>query len=299
MTPFRQTILLAKRVGFWAILSVTCLFLIHVSVHRLDRSSLEQTRNSHQLYRTSPEVSRLAALSYRTAVASALWVDLIFAYANAAFLGASLDDVPLMADLVVALDPKWRYPYEFVGLVCDGKNGTRAEDGLRLLDKGIEVYPTEWRFRLYKAMILRGNGAEVDEVSATLLPLSRQKDVPEYVRTLAFTLLAKEGKPQESMGLLLQTLENVRDPVLSFQFQGKIADLLRVAQVPLGKDSADFLAAMGSMLYGDSQRRAEARRVLVGLADPATRGRYLSAVAPIADEYRTYLRARVGRFEGR
>ncbi len=173
--------------------------------------------------------------------------------------------------------------------------GLTSKDALPFLEDGAQRFPQEWKFRLTWAQYVL-DARDLDSTTARdsaakiLLPLSTlDAKVPPYARDLAFTLLHKNGKPEEAMSLLLKTYEQVNDPLVRLQFRGKIGDLLQRNHVPLGSDSADFMDGIAALLESkDGADHAMAGNLLTDLVDTAHREAALVSARQLADQYKSY-----------
>jgi hypothetical protein len=231
---------------------------------------------------------------------SAIWVNTIFKYAGVLFDQDAPGPVVTGFTLSSNLDTLWAHSRLVAAWAVPQLKGYNSRDALPFLSDGANRFPREWQFRLTWAQyVLDANDLEStiarDSASKILLPLSTvNAKVPQYARNLAFTLLHKNGRPEEAMSLLLQTYEQVPDPMVRLQFRDKIGDLLQRNHVPLGADSADFLGGIGTLLESkDGADHAMAGRILTGLVDTAHREVALVPARQLAGQFRSYRAAAV------
>lgn len=237
-----------------------------------------------------PRLVALGSAGYRQFLSAIAWVECIELYAGEVLDGRDSRERMGWTDLVFALDTNWAYPYEFAGLTYWTEKSRDRSFALRALGQGIRQFPEQWNLRVYWAMLAREQGLAPDSLAEVLLPISQgAMSSPPYARTLAFTLLTKEGEGTKAMDLLAQTYAQARDPLLRAQFQAKIGDLLHRGGVRLGPDSATFVRAAGSLLgSGDPQQERLARDLLVALSDTTRRARALPQARSLAAQYREY-----------
>lgn len=233
---------------------------------------------------------------------SLIWIKSIFVYAGILFDGENAKPLPVFLSWTCDLDTSWSYPRLMAGWAIPQLQGFSAKDAIPFLQDGSERFPNEWQFRLTWAQYTL-ESHEIDSSKARdsaaliLLPLSANSStkVPEYARNLAFTLLHKSGKPDEAMGILIQTYKEIPDPLIRFQFQNKIADLLRRNEVSLGvSDSLAFMQAIGGML--DSQDAAQigmAKGLLVRLVQHEHKAMALAEAHQLAEQFKAYQQAAV------
>jgi len=241
-------------------------------------------------------IPRFCTAGYGAFAGSISWVETIFSFANATFSGESPRPVVLGMHLSTALDSLWPNPPLIAAWAVPQLKGFTTKDALPFLKYGAERFPTEWQFRLTWAQYVL-DARDIDSVkardsaSSILLPLasSSYNKVPQYARNLAFTLMHKNGKPEEAMSLLLQTYAQVPDPMVRYQFRGKMGDLLWRNRVRLGTDSTDFLGGLGALLESkDPAERRMAGQILFDLVDSTRRERALVAAHQLAGEYAAY-----------
>ena len=244
----------------------------------------------------SQDLSALYAFSffgktgYSGLSSSVLWVYSVFKYADGLFETHHVVGLNKFIEAVNALDPDWKYPFEFGGLVFQGEMGTDYKDAQIILRDGIRHHPGYWKFRVYLAMNMLDHKAPSDSIANVLLPISTGGEtVPIYARTLAFTILAKDGDSKHAMDLLLQAYSQIPDPLIRYSFQNKIGDLLARSGVKLGADSIPFINGVGLML--DSKRIDQidaAKATLFQLMVPQERAKGLEMVKHFANQFREY-----------
>jgi len=237
-----------------------------------------------------PKIMGAFSAGYGGFAASSMWIEVVMDYADILFDNKSMATFPAEIEAVTVLDPHWQYPFEFAGLVLDDGVPAHKTRAIRLLRKGVDNFPRSWKLRLYLAMLLQEGGAvQADSAASILMPVATDTASPLFARTLAFTLLHKSGRPEEAMSLLLQTYEQVPDPMVRLQFRDKIADLLRRNEVSLGAESEDFMGGIGSLLESkDPGDHSAAGRLLIGLVDTARREATLVPARQLAGQFRTF-----------
>ena len=248
-------------------------------------------------YLPNPQFSRFLFPGQRGFGASVVWSSTVLYFADVLL---DHEDPRFLAELVQttnALDPDWTYPYEFGGLVVVGSDGrTPTAQTVAILQDGIRHHPDSWKLRIYLVNALQAGrfgfseGALADTCARVLLPLSTGRiRAPEYVKTLAFTLLKKGGRPEEAMGKLTELFRTVDDPLLQMRFQAKMMDLITPALLKLGTDSVDFRKATIAMLGSqDVQQTHLAATLLISLSGEASRPAAIPAAKALASQYRNF-----------
>jgi hypothetical protein len=240
---------------------------------------------------------------YGGMVSSILWVTSIFEYAEVLFAAQSPSRLPSLLYASCDADTNWAHSRMVSSWILLGTKGINPQLALPLLMDGARRFPAEWKFRLTWAQTILGQAdldstKRFDSATSILLPLSRSDaQVPEYARNLAFTLLHKSGKPEEAMDILLQNYAQIPDPLVRFQFQNKIADLLQRNEVSLGaSDSTAFFQAIGGMLDSkDPSQVGMAQELLVRLVQPEHRVAALAEAHQLAGQFKAYQKQAAGR----
>lgn len=229
-------------------------------------------------------------------VGAVSWIQTIQEYAETLFMGAQPTGLPGYFYLASQTDTLWPQPALIAAWAIPQLKGFTNADAEPFLRVGASRFPAKWQFRITWATYTLESATDSvkarDSATAILLPLSRLNDsIPEYARNLAFTLLHKNGRPEEAMSLLLETYQQVPDPLVRHQFRIKIMDLLHRNQVSLGTDSVDFQEGLAQMLEAkDEASRKSAHRLLVDLVDTTRRAQALPFAHNLAQQYATYRR---------
>lgn len=246
--------------------------------------------------RSSLPYGQYLAFGHGTFFSSILWVNTMIRYADVLVDGRSGVVLPSMMKLTSDLDTMWHHPRLLAAWMIPDLKGYSEKDAIPFLMDGAHRFPDKFQFRLVWAQYVMASPeldslVARDSASQILLPLSRSSaQVPSYARDLAFTLLHKSGKPEEAMDILLQTYAQVPDPLVRFQFQNKIADLLERNKVSLGaSDSTAFFHAIGGMLDSkDPSQVGMAKGLLVRLVQPEHKTSALAEAHQLAEQFKAY-----------
>jgi len=175
---------------------------------------------------------RFMSLGFPNLYADALWMRAIGYFGAHALTDQAYPWLFHILDQLTTLDPQFRHPYYFGGIVL-AVAAEHADESVRILEKGMEHYPGDWRFPFYAGFstfyYLRdpARAAEYMNVAASL-PGS-----PEYLPRLAASLLAESGRLEAAVRFLLTMAENTQDEGLRRSIIEKI-ELLRAGEIPEG-----------------------------------------------------------------
>lgn len=184
-----------------------------------------------------PELLTFLVLEYDGIASSLLWVSCIFSFSDQLVTRSTNLSGPMGNQLkaVVELDPYWKYPHEFAGLVLEGPNGGPDSIGLEILSKGIQRFPKDGRLTLiYSQLVLKASwmdsATRLDSARVILLPLTRgDVEAPEFARTLAITMTARKEGPQTAVRQLIYLWYTESSPLIRQSFANKLPTLLRDA----------------------------------------------------------------------
>ncbi len=246
-------------------------------------------------------VENIMSAGFGGFASSLAWVDAIFTYSEILFDSAS--PTPLINKFAFSsnLDTLWPHPRLIASWAIPTIKSLGTKDALPFLEDGSFRFPQEWRFRITWAQYILSDHT-IDSVIATdsaakiLLPLATlQSNIPAYVRDLAFTLLHKNGKHEQAMNILLQIYSQIPDPLIRFQFQSKIADLLHRNNVQFQRDSTAFLQCVANMLDSkDTEQVSIAKTLLIRLVQPKEKELALAQAHHLARQFQSYQDAQVG-----
>lgn len=226
---------------------------------------------------------------------SIIWVATIFDFADYLFDQGCLNLVESAVRVVNTLDPDWVYPFEFGGLVFSEEESGIFRVGQEFLRQGIRRHPHSWKLRMYLAMGIVTHGGDPDSAAALLEPIAMmQGPIPEFARTLGLTIRFKAGDSKSALLNAAELLGQIDDPLIKYQFQRKIGDLLWRNDVLLGSDSSAFVGGIGSMLDADSSQAASAKDLLIRLVQPETKDAALQEARHLARQFRSYQAAQLG-----
>ena len=131
-------------------LAVLLSLVVGLQVAR-ERSAPLQSGQVELLYVRSPEAMKRMALSYEALLADIYWIRAIQVYGGAKRSSGSVRSYALLyplLDLTTSLDPRLNVAYTFGAIFLaeppPGGPG-RADQAIRLLQKGLEAQPDNWR----------------------------------------------------------------------------------------------------------------------------------------------------------
>lgn len=134
---------------------------------------------------------RLVSLGYHNALADVLWFRTIN-YFGKQFRGQRLYPwLARMCDAVTDLDPRAEHVYAFAGFILPWE-AQMPDDGIRLLEKGVEQFPDSWQLHYYLGFT---HFYFKDDLAGALPHLRRAAELPgahPYVSRLAAMVYSQQ-----------------------------------------------------------------------------------------------------------
>lgn len=165
----------------------------------------------HQLtYLPSGDYLRMASLGYRALVADLLWLQAIQVMGErklSAEEGHWLYDA---VDRITTLDPKFVRAYE-AGSHALCILVVMPEESNRLLEKGIQHNPQEWKLPFLLGINYYFELADDEKAAEAMAKAARLPGAPEGIARLAAKLFVSARSPQQAVELLAKVYEETSD----------------------------------------------------------------------------------------
>lgn len=117
--------------------------IVTVAGKRLDHQPTPSETSSAPIYLPQARFLRPMSLGYHTVLADMLWFRTISYFGEHYRSDRVYPWLAYMCDLVTDLDPRADYVYRFGGMVLPWE-ANQAEEGIKLLEKGVAVLPDSW-----------------------------------------------------------------------------------------------------------------------------------------------------------
>ncbi|HKP94609.1 MAG TPA: hypothetical protein VJ385_02525 [Fibrobacteria bacterium] len=188
----------------WAgLILVALLFAASVGLVNLADATKPKDWNDGQLtYLPSGKMIKPFMMDLDEAAGDILWINAMMYFADAYLAQRSYEWLGHMIDVVTILNPHLYAAYEFAGVVLT-KEKRQLPKTVRLLDRGVEEFPEDWKLRLYAAMAQLGLDSNYTKAAAYLEPITLDKEVPDHIRTLCASLLNKGGGRRVALAFLV------------------------------------------------------------------------------------------------
>ncbi|MDB5105172.1 MAG: hypothetical protein JWP91_2861 [Fibrobacteres bacterium] len=203
MTPAKPSIAATQDRTWIGILS---LFLLLGAaawlLKKTDQTKSADWDQSRLTYLPSGKLLKPMAMDLDEAVGDIFWVQAMIYFADAYLTGKSYQWLGHMLDIVTTLNTHLYAAYEFGGVVLT-KEKRELPKTLKLLNRGMEAFPNDWRLRLYAATAQLAFDSNFTAAAEYLKPITLDKDVPDHIRTLCATLLNKGGGQRVALAFLV------------------------------------------------------------------------------------------------
>lgn len=138
--------------------------------------------------------SVLLSLGHHEVLAGLLWMKSVVYYGDNILSGRDAKWMLQMMDVITTLDSNFLPAYQLTGTVLNSSD----EQDLKILQRGIQHFPEEWRLRLFYAFKVIEKYQDYPRAAAILKPLSTDPNpkIPPHIRTLNQTI-ASYGLPRE------------------------------------------------------------------------------------------------------
>jgi hypothetical protein len=226
------------------------------------------------LYVRSPTALRRLALSYHSILADVYWIRAIQLYGDTR-LGRVTDKefsllYPLL-ELTTTLDPHFDVAYNFGALFLAEKppgGPGRPDLALKLLERGIEVQPGDWR--LYQAAGFVHYWSYRDYVKAAdwFDRAAKQPTAPTWMGPLAAVTLAEGGNRQASRLIWRQIQQTATDDWFQREADRRLKQLDAMEQIELLQSAVDAFAAKRGRAPASFDELARAGFVRGAVVDP-------------------------------
>lgn len=248
------------RSWFAAVVLLLCAAAIKPAQDRLNASLARSSSiDPDLLYFASPGAVKSMSLGYQSLIADLYWIRAVQYYGRreeAERRQVRYKNLAALLDITTTLDPQmmdvYRSGSSFLA-EAEPIGAGQPGEALKLLDKGIGLYPDEWRLRFDKGFVYFWALKDFRRAGQVWLEASRTKGAPLWMEGLAAMALSRGGAVETARALWerqyqnsasREVKENAKNHLLSIQvdellwaiefFAGKFAE--RHGRYPAGLD---------------------------------------------------------------
>jgi len=174
------------------------------------------------------EVLNILGAPYKHLISDYYWIQTTH-QAGVARTQEEYRDVYYYADMTTDLDPRFRYAYEFAGVVVPFNKGretwTNIEESTAILRKGLVQFPDDLFIRILLAYNLSYFHKDYKAAARLLEETSRLPRAPSYLAPLATRLYAQAGDVNAGLALASSLATVSQDPETREAFEKRVKEL--------------------------------------------------------------------------
>jgi hypothetical protein len=193
-------------------------------INKADATKPPDWTQDQLTYVPSGKMLKPMVMDLDEAVADLLWIRAMIYFADSYLQGKGYGWLGHMLDVITILNPHLRQAYEFGGVVLT-KEKQQLPKTIRLLERGVQQFPKDWRLRVYASMAQLALDSNFTKAAGFLEPVTLDKDVPDHIRTLCASLLSKGGGRRVALAFLVDRYRHSDNTINREIFLDKIIKL--------------------------------------------------------------------------
>jgi len=172
------------------------------------------------------EISRRPFLSFgfRNFLADLVWLEAVQVSGSRKMTPGDYDRLSIFLQTVINFDPRFKVPYLLGGLIL-GESWGHVPEAVRILEKGMENHPSDWRFPFYLGFTQYFSLGDPQEAGITMEAASRIPGSPPYLPLLASRMLVEGRNPETALALLSGMVSQETDPAREKVLRKRILDV--------------------------------------------------------------------------
>jgi hypothetical protein len=187
------------------------------------------------MYLPSGKYLKPLMLGFDQIAADILWIKAIGYFGGHYMTDRNYQWLYHILDLTTTLDPYFRYPYEFGGVVLAVEKED-FEHSNKLLKKGMQYHSDYWRFPFYLGFNSFFRLKDPETAARYISTAAALPDCPSYLPKLAASLYAHSGQKETALNFLNRMYQDMEVPWLKKSMAKKIENLQKgVLPKSLGK----------------------------------------------------------------
>ena len=151
------------------------------------------------------------SFGFRNVLADIVWLEAVQVAGNRKMTHGDYDRLFDLLNVEANFDPKFEIPYLLGGLVL-GESTPHAEKALRVLGRGRNQYPADWRFPFYMGFTHYFSLGDGSAGGGAMAEAARLPGSPAYLPGLASRMLSEAREPEAAMAMLEPIVRQESDP---------------------------------------------------------------------------------------
>ena len=176
------------------------------------------------MYLPSGKYLKPLMLGFDQIAADVLWIKAIGYFGGHYLTDRNYQWLYHILDLTTSLDPYFRYPYEFGGVVLAVEKED-FEQSNKLLKKGMRYHSDYWKFPFYLGFNSFFRLKDSETAARYISTAATLPDCPSYLPKLAASLYTQSGKKETALNFLNRMYNDLEVPWLKKSLAHKIVNL--------------------------------------------------------------------------
>ncbi len=211
-----------KRAAFLVVIAAILISLYPIQ-RRLDTVRGDWPDKEELLYLPSGNMLTIISLGFDQLAADILYIRMIDYFSTHRMTDHTYVWFYHIADLITTLDPHFRFPYIFAGLMLNLEGG-QFDNARKILTKGERIFPNDWYFPFALGLNYFFGSADF-ETAARYLENARNLGGPLYLKDFAAKLRASGKTRETTLEFLYVLYGNFRDKEIKEIIMDRIKEL--------------------------------------------------------------------------
>jgi tetratricopeptide (TPR) repeat protein len=194
---------------------------------RLARNDLNVAREL--IYLPSPATARLMAFGFEQLSADWYWVKALQYFVEPAQGMNYYRNLGDFLEVVVGVDPDFRYAYKFAGISIPYDTGrytfANTERAIGFLQRGVAKWPDDWQMRLYLGYYLLNFRNDTEGAAEQFARAAPVPGAPPYLKRFAGKLLTLSGEIDRAKLFTEQMLAVTEDPEEKAKLEQRLREI--------------------------------------------------------------------------
>ena len=181
------------------------------------------------IYLPSPNQARLMSLGYSNLVADFYWVKALQYFSDPLQSLNRYKNLADFLDIVVGVDPDYKYTYKFAGLAIPYDTGrfhyvnTRRSTGF--LERGAQRFPDNWQLHFFLGYNYLNFHDEPVRAAEQFAEAARIPGSPKYLKAFAARAFAAGGEVDRAIEFSSTAAQNATDPEIKQMMESRLVEL--------------------------------------------------------------------------
>ena len=164
------------------------------------------------------------AFGFRSVLSDAAWLEAVQVAGSRKMTDREYDRLYDLLDIVSNFDPRFEIPYLLGGLVL-GESTPHARKALRVLERGKEQFPADWRFPFYMGFTHYFSLGDAIAGGRAMAEAARLPGSPAFLPGLASRMLTEAREPEAALKMLEPIVRQESDPARRAVLERRIREV--------------------------------------------------------------------------